>query len=33
MTPGIPFLVPMSLGVLLSLTLGDIIYWLVIALN
>ena len=30
MTPGIPFIVPMLLGVLLSLIAGDIIYWLVV---
>lgn len=33
MTPGIPFLVPMTLGLLLSLTIGDVIYWVVMLLN
>jgi preflagellin peptidase FlaK len=30
MTPGIPFIVPMLLGLVISLTAGDIIYWLVV---
>ena len=33
MTPGIPFIIPMFLGLLLSLTIGDIVYWGVLLLN
>lgn len=33
MTPGIPFIVPMTIGLLISLTVGDLVYWVVMLLN
>jgi len=33
MTPGIPFIVPMTIGLLISLTFGDITYWLITLIN
>jgi preflagellin peptidase FlaK len=33
MTPGIPFIVPMFIGLLLSLLVGDIMYWLIVGIN